>query len=229
MSYISVISSKVEFDWKKIIKIAAFVAIISISIFLAISVRRSMIDEAKSPLESIMYLIVGYFASAYNRLALVLSNSLVIPNQGTMYNSLLNILSPPFSNQFSFLKIGDLIGLSEPVVGTDAWIESFSSVSTTGLNPAFNWFTIFGIVYSDFGFYYPVYFLLYGILSGYAWKNYMQKSFLGIALYPWIVLSIFAWWGAENVYIAKRETVIIILIAVFHCALSVYIGIIRRK
>lgn len=229
LSYIAANASSSSFNWLRTIQIGLRAIVIFIGIFIAISVRRSMIDQSKPLLESIMYLVVGYFASAYNRLAFILDGSLVVVNAGTFYNSLLNIVSPPFSNQFTFLKIGEILNLTPPVSGTDAWIESFSAVASAGLNPAFNWFTVFGIVYSDFGNITPIYFLIYGALSKYAWLQYKKCSFIGLTLYPWIVLSIFAWWGAENVYIAKRETVMILLIGVFYYFMSTYINVINPR
>lgn len=228
LSYIASRAHSSDFNWPKILKTLLNGTFIFVGIFVAISIRRSMIDQSRPFFDSIMYLIVGYFASAYNRLALILEGTLTIVNAGNFYNSLLNIISPPFSNQLAFLRIGDLLNLAPPLSGTDAWIESFSTVAAAGLNPAFNWFTIFGIVYSDFKILTPAYFFIYGMLAKYAWLQYKKRSFVGITLYPWIMLSIFAWWGAENVYIAKRETVIIILIAIFYYFLSQYIKLVSR-
>jgi hypothetical protein len=81
-------------------------------------------------------------------------------------------------------------------------------VASVGLNPAFNWVSVFGYVYSDLGWFAPVYIGLTGILVGYLWKKFNEGRLFGVVLYPWMGFAILFWFG-YNIMFSSRIIAIV--------------------
>lgn len=116
--------------------------------------------------QGLSYTLVGYFISEFNRLALILDGKLRLPGAGEQAYAFYNVLYPPFSSRIELLNFGNWLGFTAPGEQS-VWSSSFNSVKVAKLDENFNWFTIYGSVYSDLGWLSPIWFLGYGILSGF--------------------------------------------------------------
>jgi len=157
--------------------------------------------------------LVGYFVSEFNRLALILEGDLSIPNNGQQTYAFYNLLYPPLSSKIHLLNFGDILGFKQGSYSS-AWLESFYSIRRAGLNENFNWYTIYGSIFSDLRWLSPLWFLGYGLLSGFFWKLFLLKNGIGLAVYPWMWITILTWWGAFNVLISSPDTFLIVFFGV---------------
>lgn len=116
---------------------------------------------------SLIDTLVGYFPASYNRLAAILSDVLVMPNSNTAYYTSQFLWDFPFlSKILGLYQIGRDIGLDLPISAFNNWVDQFWAVGYAGLNSIYIWPTTFGFVYSDFGWYSPLWFAFYGMLCG---------------------------------------------------------------
>lgn len=191
--------------------------------FIAIDIRRGGLLSNSS--NGFLYTLVGYFISEFNRLSRILDGSLVIPDAGSQSYAFYNLLYPPLSGRISLFNFGSMLGF-KPVDYAQSWTQSFLAVRSAGLNENFNWYTVFGAVFSDLKWFSPFWFFGYGVLCQFFWIHFKRGSLLGIVVYPWFWISILTWWGAFNVLISSPDTVLIIFFGITVYALGNFL---RRR
>ncbi|BBN96264.1 hypothetical protein DEIGR_100282 [Deinococcus grandis] len=208
--FITIINLKLSFKKIKVYQFYAYlllIILVSVFAFVVIDVNRGGMLAGR---QGLSYTLVGYFISEFNRLALILDGKLRLPGAGEQAYAFYNVLYPPFSSRIELLNFGNWLGFTAPGEQS-VWSSSFNSVKVAKLDENFNWFTIYGSVYSDLGWLSPIWFLGYGILSGFFWNLYRKGELLGIYVYPWFWISIITWWGAFNVLISSPDTTWIII------------------
>jgi hypothetical protein len=139
--------------------------------------------------------LLGYTIVSYNRLTALLAGVMHYAYEGHgVY------LVPAF---LSDEKVNYVFQLAERF----GWPSSFAlfqteflSTSAASLNPAFIWAGAFGYVYSDLGWWTPVYWCLVGALAGWLWAKFCACRTVGLVLYPWISFSILMWCGGNFIF-----------------------------
>src|ERR1700722_4060003 len=166
-----------------------------IAVFLMVSFLRGTI-----PIRGLMMLLLGYTIVSYNRMAALLLGVMYDSYQGQgVYlfpilreNDTLNKLFH-FNNHFDWPSAWGL------------WSSGFSSVASAGLNPGFNFFSVFGALFSDFGWLALAYLFFVGLLVGCVWWKFRAGKTFAIVLYPWCAFCILFWAG-YNVMFDGRIT-----------------------
>jgi len=166
-----------------------------IAVFLMVSFLRGTIA-----IRGLMMLLLGYTIVSYNRMAALLLGVMYDSYQGRgVYlfpilreNDTLNKLFH-FNNHFDWPSAWGL------------WSSGFSSVASAGLNPGFNFYSVFGALYSDLGWLALAYLFLVGLLVGYIWWKFRAGKTFAIVLYPWCAFCILFWVG-YNVMFDGRIT-----------------------
>jgi hypothetical protein len=77
------------------------------------------------------------------------------------------------------------------------WQSEFLSVHAAGLNKAFIWSGVFGYVYSDLGWFAPLYIFFTGLVVAWFWSLFQRGQTLGIVIYPWLAYWILFWSGSN--------------------------------
>lgn len=131
--------------------------------------------------------ILGYGPVSFNRLAVQLDGKLAFD----------------FSSSGIYVVPEPLLGAVRAVFalpalnGTEVWSSEFDSVAKMGLNSDFIWLTVYGYTFDTLGFFSPVYFLLFGLFVGLAWRSFLTGSVFGIVFYPFAYFSIFFFFGSN--------------------------------
>jgi hypothetical protein len=156
-----------------------------IGVFLLVSFLRGTIA-----IKGLMMLLLGYTVVSYNRLAALLL--------GVMYDSYQGrgvYLFPILRENDTLNRIFHFNDRFDWPTAWGLWSSAFSSVASAGLNPGFNFYSVFGALYSDLGWLTPAYLLLIGILVGYLWWKFRAGKTFAIVLYPWCAFCILFWTG----------------------------------
>jgi hypothetical protein len=93
------------------------------------------------------------------------------------------------------------------------WLSAFSSVSSGGLSPIFNFYSVFGALYSDLGWFAVVYMFGMGIVAGYLWLLFRSGKTVGLVLYPWCGFSILFWTGFNIMFDLRLVGIVKIAVA----------------
>jgi hypothetical protein len=117
-------------------------------------------------------------------------------------------------------RINDLIPMRDWFGWPDLLVQmesEFSAVLAAGLNGKYNWAGYFGYIYSDLGWWTPVYLLFLGVSTGFFWRRFCAGKTDGIIMYIWIAFSILFWVGGNWIFQEKivRMGVAAILLAVY--------------
>jgi hypothetical protein len=166
-----------------------------IAVFLMVSFLRGTIA-----IRGLMMLLLGYTIVSYNRMAALLLGVMYDTYQGRgVYlfpilreNETLNKLFH-FNDHFDWPSAWSL------------WSSGFSSVASAGLNPGFNFYSVFGALYSDLGWLALAYLFFVGLLVGCVWWKFRAGKTFAIVLYPWCAFCILFWAG-YNVMFDGRIT-----------------------
>lgn len=151
--------------------------------------------------------IVGYSSSSYNRLAAILNQDLRYPYAG---RGVYLIPFVSFSHAFnSLIPLNSLLGWPEY---TQVWSSEFSAVSCAGLGGGDIWSGAFGYIYSDLGWFSPVFVFGYGLLYGVVWRSMKRGNILGVVLYPCFGFCIIFWMGSN--YVLDSQTAFLFVGAV---------------
>jgi hypothetical protein len=131
--------------------------------------------------------IMGYTISPYNRLAALVHGAMHYQTEGMgVY------LFPLISSVDRLEGLRNSLGWPQAYV---IWKLEFSSIHAVGLNPGYNWAGVFGYIYSDIGWFAPIYLFFAGILAAVLWRQFQAGTTVGLIFYPWMAFWILFWFG----------------------------------
>ncbi len=132
---------------------------------------------------------LGYTIASYNRMAALLLGVMhdSYEGQGALLFPMLR--SGYFDSLFHFNS-----RFNWPS-GFSLWFSSINSVRSAGLSAAFNYYSVFGALYTDLGWAAPAYMFLIGILTGYLWISFRRGKTPALIMYPWCAFCILFWTG----------------------------------
>jgi hypothetical protein len=139
--------------------------------------------------------LLGYTVVSYNRLAALMLGAMHYSYEGRgVYLFRFLLQNENLNNLF---HISDRFGWPTAI---GVWQTEFSTVMAAGLNPGFNWSSTFGYLYSDLGWYSPIYLFLIGIIAGRTWASFSAGKTIGIVFYPWVSFWILFWFGWNLIF-----------------------------
>lgn len=192
-----------EVTWKFVLVSALVFAVAVTSLFILFSFLRGTADWDMQ-----IFLLGGYTLGSYNRLAAVLSGRLHYPFAGRgLY------LSPFISFNNSFNAIIPIEKWMHWPSSLEVWGSEASAVTEAGLMGNLFWSGTFGYVFSDLGWFTPLYIFLYGLMYGMVWRWLKAGRALGIVLYPCFAFCILFWVGTN--YLLASDPVVLLTVAVF--------------
>jgi hypothetical protein len=139
--------------------------------------------------------LLGYSVVSYNRMAALLAGVMHYAYEGRgVYLSRYLLEDIEINNLFHF---ADHFGWPNAL---GLWQTEFSSTMAAGLNPAYIWSGAFGYIYSDIGWWTPLYLCFVGIVTGYLWSEFNACKTAGLVLYPWMGVCILVWFSTNFVF-----------------------------
>ncbi len=156
--------------------------------------------------------LMGYTIVSYNRLAALVTGVMHYAYQGRgVYLFPLLVRNDRINN---LIPMRDWFGWPDLLVQMES---EFSAVMAAGLNAKYNWAGYFGYIYSDLGWWTPVYLLFLGVFAGFFWHRFCAAKTDGIVMYIWIAFSILFWVGGNWIFQEKivRVVAVGVLLAVY--------------
>jgi hypothetical protein len=182
----------------KLVRLAlsSFLAVLAIlSAFVALQIARG-----SARVDGVIASVFGYTIVSYNRLA-----ALMLGVMHYAYRGKGGYLVAFLTENERFHAIREQMGLPNSY---QLWLSEFPSVQMSGLNSAYNWAGVFGYLYSDVGWWTPLYLCAAGIIAGFLWSRFRAGTTFGIVLYPWMAFWILFWFG-WNLLLDARGVVLI--------------------
>jgi hypothetical protein len=170
----------------KIVATGVMASIGAVAIFLLLSFLRGA-----SALQVLISGLLGYTIVSYNRMSALLIGVMHYTYEGH------GVYLSRFLVQNERLNLAHKFGWPD-VFGL--WQSEFSSTMAAGLNPSYIWSGAFGYIYSDIGWWSPVYVFAIGLLAGYLWRKLSEGKTVGLVVYPWIGYSILIWCGPNILF-----------------------------
>ena len=161
-----------------------------LGVFLALQFTRGA-----SHMDALITSMLGYTIVSYNRLA-----ALVIGVLHYLYQGKGAYLVAFLTENDRFIGLRDQMGLPNFFI---LWLSEFGSLAASGLNSNFNWASVFGYLFSDLGWWTPVYMAVAGIFAGSVWSRFRAGTTFGLVFYPWVVFSILFWFGWNLLFDAR--------------------------
>ncbi|WP_141738418.1 hypothetical protein [Acidithiobacillus caldus] len=195
--YILIKNSSHGISLNKVVRLLLYFLSFSLIIFLGINLLKTNINGFN--------VLVGYIFGSYNNAAAVISGYVRQPFSGSTYVTLGAIWNAPFLGG-SIREIGRSVGLDLPSASAGAtvvWSSWSAALSGTGLNPTYQWDTVFGAVYGDVGPLFPLVFFLYGLFSQYFFIKSMDFHLLHSLIYVFILVSLITWF--TSVFISNTS------------------------
>ena len=93
------------------------------------------------------------------------------------------------------------------------WRSQFNAVAAAGLNGDLIWSGAFGYIFSELKWLSPLLLIIYGLLTGWAWRALKLGRTVGILLYPWCAFCVLFWFGVN--YLLDTQPVILLIDAIF--------------
>lgn len=165
-----------------------------------------------------------YVLTSWNRAAAIMSGGLTLTREGSGERVLSWLYYFPGLNSQGWRERIAGVDVRSPV---DAWVEKFEAIGRAGLDPAFTWTRIFGSVYVDMGWSGVSWFAVYGALMGCV-RSLSVRSVGVFCLYVWVMGSIAAWLGANEIMIANPVTVSYVAGVIYGELVVVLAGVIAR-
>lgn len=192
----------------KALSVGIIVLITSLTIFISIAALRE--QENVSLIQS----IVGYTVASYNRLALILTGDLVLPDSRTGYYTLQWLFYPPVIRDILDITntISNTLGISLPNTRLDNYFAQFDAIDRTPLVSSFIWTTFFGAVYSDYAWYSLIFYFLFGLFCKAIYISMKKKQLVGIFLYSYIYATSLLWFG--DGFIFQSATLLMCYVAI---------------
>jgi hypothetical protein len=162
----------------------------AVGVFLLFSFLRGTLG-----LNLLLNALLGYTIVSYNRMAALLTGVMHYAYEGR------GVYLSPFllgDDKVDYLfHLADRFGWPTSIA---LWQTEFSSTSAAGLNPTYIWAGAFGYVYSDVGWFTPLYWGMVGVLAGFVWARFTAGRAVGLVLYPWVAFSILMWCGPNFIF-----------------------------
>jgi hypothetical protein len=138
--------------------------------------------------------LLGYSIVSYNRMAALLAGTMHYAYQGRGVYLSRYLLEDLVINDI--FHLADRFGWPDPL---GLWQTEFTSTMAAGLNPAYIWAGAFGYIYSDLGWWAPLYLGVIGVIAGFLWSQFNACNTFGIVLYPWVGFCVLAWFSTNFV------------------------------
>jgi hypothetical protein len=143
----------------------------------------------------LMTSLLGYTIVSYNRLTGLLIGVMHYAYEGRgVYLSRYVLEDVKLNSVFHLI---DRFGWPN---GFNLWQSEFLSTSASGLNSTFIWSGTFGYIYSDLGWWAPLYLSLVGVLAGFLWARFITGKTVGVVLYPWVGFWILTWFATNSIF-----------------------------
>jgi len=171
----------------KLVSYSVVIVVLSCSIFILVNALKTNNSDIDA--------IVGYTIGSYNIAASVVSGIVTQPFSGSTYGTLGAIWNAPILGPH-IRELGKLLGLDLPTGSGGAknsWNAWRDALQSAGINPAYNWDTVFGYVYGDIGIAFPIAFFVYGYISEYLFNKFQDLRLFGVMLYLPFFVSIITW------------------------------------
>jgi hypothetical protein len=165
-------------------------SIVAVATFLFLSFLRGALGVSL-----LITSLLGYTIVSYNRLTALLAGVMHYAYEGHGVYLVPAFLSDEKVNYV--FQFADRFGWPSSLA---LFQTEFLSTSAANLNPAFIWAGAFGYVYSDLGWWTPLYWCLVGALAGWLWAKFCACRTVGLVLYPWIGFSILMWCGGNFIF-----------------------------
>lgn len=139
--------------------------------------------------------ILGYTIGSYNVGAAVASGDVAQPYANSSYGALGFFWNAPMIGPY-LRDLGRADGLDLPsgnAGATNVWSSWSNALDTAGLNPTYQWDTVFSYIYGDTGLIFPVIFFLYGYISQSIFSGFMMVRPIRFLLYFPFMTSIVTW------------------------------------
>jgi hypothetical protein len=133
---------------------------------------------------------LGYTIVSYNRMAAMVTGVMHYANEGHFIYVFPLMVNNNRLN--SIIPLRDYFGWPDAI---QQFKTEFISVVAAGLNSSYNWSGLFGYLYSDLGWWTPVYTLCLGIMAGIFWSRFCAGKTDGILWYLAIAFSILFWFS----------------------------------
>lgn len=143
------------------------------SLFIMFSVFRGASGEY-----DILESLLGYGVAPFNHLAAYLHGQLYMSYEGTGIHGAPFLISIPFLS--NFLELPNALGM--PTV-EQSFLEEFYNTTRSGLNGRYIWITLFGYLYSDFGWMTFPSLVAFGGFLKRSWIGFLQGNAFCIVLY----------------------------------------------
>jgi len=146
----------------------------------------------------LVMLLLGYTIVSYNRMAALLLGVLHDSYEGRgAYLFPILRENQTLNNIFHFNERFDWPS------AYSLWAAAFTSVGSAGLNAGFNFYSVFGALYSDLGWFILAYLFVIGLLVGYMWIHFRAGKAFAIVLYPWCAFCVLFWTGFNVMFDAR--------------------------
>lgn len=178
-----------------------FLILIAFFIFIQITRQYDLFLEYGA-----LYLIektfLGYFGASFNRAGAILEGDYVLPGSGGFYYSLSFFWNYPIIPDVLGLKsVGLILDNTFPVTSLDAYLSNFESLRNSSLSNTYNWPSIFGIVFSEFGMLFFVYFSILGLFYGRVFRGlFYKKTQFNLCLSAYLLNSLIWWVSGTGAY-----------------------------
>ncbi len=184
--------------------IASCAAVLILGAFLALQFARGA-----SRADAFITSMLGYTIVSYNRMAALVLGVMHYVYQGKgAYVVAFFLENGRFAGMRSGMGLPTSYGL---------WLSEFPSLSAAGLNSSYNWASVLGYVFSDLGWWTPLYIFGTGLFAGYLWSRFRAGSPFGIVFYPWLAFWILFWFGWNLLFDARGVVLIetAVLLAIY--------------
>jgi hypothetical protein len=161
-----------------------------LAVFIVLQLARSA-----AHVDALITSMLGYTIVSYNRLAALVMGIMHYVYQGKGGYVVVFLTQNP-----RFTELRDRMGLPNFFV---LWLSEFGPLAASGLNSSFNYSSVFGYLFSDLGWWTPVYMAITGIFAGSLWSRFRAGTTLGLVLYPWMVFWILFWFGWNLLFDAR--------------------------
>lgn len=160
--------------------------------------------------------IFAYGPASFNRLAAFLSGRLHFYGEGS------GIYVSNFQGQIPFIKdffnINKIFG--QPTLNS-AWKNDFIDVANAGLNSHYTFPTVYGAIYSYFGWLSPLYFFIIGCGYRQIVASIDKARIFGIVFFPFVLFSLFFWFG-WNFILSYNFTALVITVSMLFVYERIY-------
>lgn len=153
-----------------------------------------------SRLDGVIANMLGYTIASYNRLAALLLGVMHYVYQGKG-----GYLAAFLTENDRFHGVREQMGLP---TSYGLWLSEFPALQASGLSPSYNWASVFGYLFSDLGWWTPLYMFAAGILARFLWSRFRAGTTIGIVLYPWMAFWILFWFGWNLLFDARGVVLI---------------------